>query len=111
MGKISIPGAVTPTEILSAFASGADVVKVFPSTSVGPQCFKDILAPMPQLRLMPTGGIDVKKTADWIRAGAVLVGAGSSLVSREALAKNDWATITANALREFIEAVRSGRGG
>jgi 2-dehydro-3-deoxyphosphogluconate aldolase / (4S)-4-hydroxy-2-oxoglutarate aldolase len=107
-GKIMIPGAFTPTEILRAWSAGADVVKVFPSTVLGPQYFKDILAPLPQLRLTPTGGVDVKNAGDWIKAGAVFVGAGSSLVTKDALAKSDWAGVTANA-REFVEAIRNAR--
>jgi 2-dehydro-3-deoxyphosphogluconate aldolase / (4S)-4-hydroxy-2-oxoglutarate aldolase len=107
-GKIMIPGAFTPTEILRAWTAGADVVKVFPSTALGPQYFKDILAPLPQLRLTPTGGVDLKNAGDWIKAGAVFVGAGSSLVSKDALAKNDWASITANA-KAFVEAITAAR--
>jgi 2-dehydro-3-deoxyphosphogluconate aldolase/(4S)-4-hydroxy-2-oxoglutarate aldolase len=107
-GKISIPGAFTPTEILRAWSAGADVVKVFPSTALGPTYFKDILAPCPQLRLTPTGGVDLKNAGDWIRAGAVFVGAGSSLVTKEALAKNDWASVTANA-KAFVEAIKAAR--
>jgi len=107
-GKIVIPGAFTPTEILRAWAAGADVVKVFPSTALGPQYFKDILAPLPQLRLTPTGGVDLKNVADWIKAGAVFVGVGSSCVTRDALAKNDWATITNNA-KAFVDAIRAAR--
>jgi 2-dehydro-3-deoxyphosphogluconate aldolase/(4S)-4-hydroxy-2-oxoglutarate aldolase len=107
-GKIVIPGAFTPTEILRAWSSGADVVKVFPSTALGPQYFKDILAPLPQLRLTPTGGVDVKNAGDWIKAGAVFVGAGSSLVSKDALAKNEFGSITANA-KAFVETIRAAR--
>ncbi|WP_428938222.1 bifunctional 4-hydroxy-2-oxoglutarate aldolase/2-dehydro-3-deoxy-phosphogluconate aldolase [Fontivita pretiosa] len=107
-GKISIPGAFTPTEILRAWTLGGDVVKVFPATALGPQYFKDLLGPLPQLKLTPTGGVDVKTTPAWIKAGAVCVGAGSALVSKEALAKNDWAAI-AKAAREFTDAVKSAR--
>jgi 2-dehydro-3-deoxyphosphogluconate aldolase/(4S)-4-hydroxy-2-oxoglutarate aldolase len=107
-GKIMIPGAFTPTEILRAWSAGADVVKVFPSTALGPQYFKDILAPLPQLRLTPTGGVDLKNAADWIKAGAVFLGAGSSLVTKDALAKNDWSSITTNA-KAFVEAIKSAR--
>jgi 2-dehydro-3-deoxyphosphogluconate aldolase / (4S)-4-hydroxy-2-oxoglutarate aldolase len=107
-GKVMVPGAFTPTEILRAWTAGADVVKVFPSTGLGPQYFKDLLAPLPQLRLTPTGGVDIKNAGEWIKAGAVFVGAGSSLVSKEALAKNDWASITANA-KAFVEAIRVAR--
>jgi 2-dehydro-3-deoxyphosphogluconate aldolase/(4S)-4-hydroxy-2-oxoglutarate aldolase len=108
-GKIMIPGAFTPTEILRAWTAGADVVKVFPSTALGPGYFKDILAPLPQLRLTPTGGVDIKNAGEWIKAGAVFVGAGSSLVTRDALAKNDWTSVTANA-RAFVEAIKAARG-
>src|SRR5947207_2638214 len=66
-GKISIPGAFTPTEILRAWTMGGDVIKVFPSTSLGPQYFKDILAPLPQLKLTPTGGVDQKNAGAWIK--------------------------------------------
>lgn len=107
-GKISIPGAFTPTEILAAWSAGADIVKVFPSTALGPTYFKDLLAPLPQLRLVPTGGVDLKNAGDWIKAGASCVGAGSSLVGKDALAKGDWATITANA-SAFIQAIRTAR--
>src|SRR5580698_7130848 len=105
-GKISIPGAFTPTEILRAWTAGADVVKVFPSTALGPGYFKDILAPLPQLRLTPTGGVDLKNAPDWIKAGAVFVGAGSSLVTKDALAKNDWTSVTTNA-KAFVETIRA----
>ena len=108
LGKISVPGASAPTEILTAWSAGADVVKVFPATTLGPGYLKDLLAPMPFLRLTPTGGVDLKTAPDWIKAGAVMVGAGSSLVSKEALAKNDWPAITATA-KQFVEAIKSAR--
>ncbi len=107
-GRIVIPGALTPTEILRAWSAGADVVKVFPSTGLGPQYFKDLLAPLPQLRLTPTGGVTAKNSGDWIRAGAVFVGAGSSLITKEALAADDWTSVTASA-RAFVEAIRTAR--
>src|SRR3954471_12651617 len=103
-GKISVPGAFTPTEFMRAWGAGADVVKVFPSTALGPSYFKDILAPLPHLKMTPTGGVDVKNAAEWIKAGAVFVGAGSSLVSKDAMATKDWPAITRNA-RAFIEAI------
>ncbi|HYO10452.1 MAG TPA: bifunctional 4-hydroxy-2-oxoglutarate aldolase/2-dehydro-3-deoxy-phosphogluconate aldolase [Tepidisphaeraceae bacterium] len=107
-GKISVPGAFTPTEIVRAWTAGADVVKVFPSTALGPAYFKDILAPLPQIKLTPTGGVDVKNAGEWIKAGAVFLGAGSALVSKDAMNKKDWAGITANA-KAFTEAVRAAR--
>jgi 2-dehydro-3-deoxyphosphogluconate aldolase/(4S)-4-hydroxy-2-oxoglutarate aldolase len=108
LGKISVPGAYTPTEILTAWSAGADVVKVFPATTLGPGYLKDLLAPMPFLRLTPTGGVDLKTAGEWIKAGAVMVGAGSSLVPKYALAKNDWSAIT-NTARQFVEAIKSAR--
>jgi len=107
-GKISIPGAFTPTEILRAWTAGADVVKVFPSTSLGPTYFKDLLAPLPQVRLTPTGGVDLKNAGEWIKAGAACLGVGSSLVSKDAVAREDWAAIT-QAARAFVEAVVAAR--
>jgi 2-dehydro-3-deoxyphosphogluconate aldolase/(4S)-4-hydroxy-2-oxoglutarate aldolase len=107
-GKIMVPGAFTPTEILRAWSAGADVVKVFPSTVLGPGYFRDILAPLPQLKLTPTGGVDIKNAGEWIKAGAVFLGAGSALVSKDAMAKKDWASITANA-KAFVDAVKSAR--
>ncbi|MGA3065629.1 MAG: bifunctional 4-hydroxy-2-oxoglutarate aldolase/2-dehydro-3-deoxy-phosphogluconate aldolase [Tepidisphaeraceae bacterium] len=106
--KIMIPGAYTPTEIFRAWSAGADVVKVFPATSLGPTYFKDILAPFPQLRLTPTGGVDVKNAPDWIKAGAVFVGAGSCLVTKQAIIESDWSTITPNAIA-FVEAIHAAR--
>lgn len=108
-GKISVPGAFTPTEILRAWTLGADVVKVFPSTSLGPTFFKDVLAPLPQVRLTPTGGVDLKNAGDWIKAGAACIGVGSALVTRDAMSKGDWGAITANA-KAFVQAVAAARG-
>jgi 2-dehydro-3-deoxyphosphogluconate aldolase/(4S)-4-hydroxy-2-oxoglutarate aldolase len=104
----SIPGAFTPTEILGAHRGGADVVKVFPSTALGPIYFKDILAPLPFLKLMPTGGVDATNAGAWIKAGAVCVGAGSALVPRDAVRAGDWGRITSLA-EQFTAAVRAAR--
>ena len=108
LGKVCVPGAYTPTEILNAWSAGADVVKVFPATTLGPGYFKDLLAPMPFLKLTPTGGVDLKTTEAWIKAGAVCVGAGSALVGKEAVSKGDWAGITNNA-RQFTDIVKAAR--
>jgi len=104
-----IPGAFTPTEILRAWNGGADVVKVFPSTALGPGYFKDVLAPLPFLKLTPTGGVDAKNAGAWIKAGAVCVGAGSSLVSKDAMQNRDWNAISDNA-KAFVAAVKAARG-
>ena len=107
-GKISVPGAYTPTEILRAWSAGADTVKVFPATTLGPGYLRDLLAPMPQLKLTPTGGVDLKNVGEWIKAGAYFVGAGSSLVTKSAMAEKEWGAITANA-KAFVEAIRLAR--
>ncbi|MBE3068955.1 MAG: bifunctional 4-hydroxy-2-oxoglutarate aldolase/2-dehydro-3-deoxy-phosphogluconate aldolase [Planctomycetes bacterium] len=105
-----IPGAYTPTEIFQAHALGADVVKVFPADVGGPAFFKAVLAPMPFLRLMPTGGVDLSTAAAFIKAGAVTLGAGSALVDGKAVAAGDWARIT-DLARQFREEVRKARAG
>lgn len=106
--KAVIPGAFTPTEIVNAWQAGADVVKVFPSTKLGPDYFKDLKGPLPQIKLTPTGGVDLKNVGDWIKAGAVCVGAGSSLVAKKDLEAKNWANIEKTAAA-FIAAVREAR--
>jgi 2-dehydro-3-deoxyphosphogluconate aldolase/(4S)-4-hydroxy-2-oxoglutarate aldolase len=93
------PGCFSPTEILDAHDHGADIVKVFPATALGPGFIKDVRAPLPQLRLMPTGGVTLDNAGDWIRAGAVAVGLGSALLDAKAIDSNNWDVITANARR------------
>jgi 2-dehydro-3-deoxyphosphogluconate aldolase/(4S)-4-hydroxy-2-oxoglutarate aldolase len=107
-GKASVPGAYTPTEIVNATVAGADLVKVFPSAGLGPGYIRDLLAPLPHLRLIPTGGVDAKNVADWIRAGAICVGAGSNLFPKDLVAKGDWAGVTAN-VKAFSQALREAR--
>jgi 2-dehydro-3-deoxyphosphogluconate aldolase / (4S)-4-hydroxy-2-oxoglutarate aldolase len=107
-GVPACPGCFSPTEILSAWEMGADVVKVFPATSLGPGYIKDLRGPFPSIKLMPTGGVSQANAAEWIRAGAVAIGAGSSLVDARAVAARQFATITANA-RAFVDAVRGAR--
>jgi 2-dehydro-3-deoxyphosphogluconate aldolase/(4S)-4-hydroxy-2-oxoglutarate aldolase len=109
-GRIMIPGAFTPTEIMNAWTLGGDVIKVFPSTALGPQYFKDLLAPLPQLKLTPTGGVDLNNAASWIKAGAVCVGVGSALVTKEAMAKQDWTSIMQVA-KSFTDAIAKARAG
>lgn len=104
------PGAYTPTEILTAWEAGADIVKVFPATSLGPGYFKDVLAPLPQVRLIPTGGVSLETVEAFIKAGACAVAVGGNLVSKQALAERDFAGIVATA-RQFVEKVKKARGG
>jgi 2-dehydro-3-deoxyphosphogluconate aldolase/(4S)-4-hydroxy-2-oxoglutarate aldolase len=98
-GVAVCPGCFSPTEILDAHDRGADIVKVFPATALGPQYIKDIRAPMPQLKLMPTGGVTLDNAGDWIRAGAVAVGVGSALLDAAAIDEGRFEVITANAKR------------
>ena len=93
----AMPGCFSPTEILAAYESGADIVKVFPATALGPQFIRDVRGPLPQVKLMPTGGVTLENAGDWIRAGAVAVGLGSALVDARAIEANRWDVITANA--------------
>ena len=95
----AMPGCFSPTEILAAHECGADVVKVFPATALGPQFIKDIRAPLPQVKLMPTGGVTPDNAGEWIRAGAVAVGLGSALLDARAIEGSRWDVITANARR------------
>ena len=92
-----MPGCFTPTEILDAWDAGADVVKVFPATALGPGYIKDIRAPLPQVKLMPTGGVTVDNAGEWIRAGAVAVGVGTALLDATAIASGDFSVLRRNA--------------
>jgi 2-dehydro-3-deoxyphosphogluconate aldolase/(4S)-4-hydroxy-2-oxoglutarate aldolase len=103
-----IPGAFTPTEILNAWQAGADVVKVFPATKLGPGYLKDIKGPLPQVKLTPTGGINLENTGDFIRAGAEFVGVGGALVSKELIKSKNWTALSSLAT-QFIDEVRKAR--
>jgi 2-dehydro-3-deoxyphosphogluconate aldolase / (4S)-4-hydroxy-2-oxoglutarate aldolase len=104
----AMPGCFTPTEILTAWEAGADVVKVFPATALGPGFLKDIRGPLPQVRMMPTGGVTLDNAGDWIRAGAVAVGVGSALVDTKAVDAGRFDVITGNA-RRVVASVASAR--
>ena len=108
-GKIVVPGAFTPTEIITAWTAGADVVKVFPASVGGPAYFKAILAPMPQVKLSPTGGVNLDTAEDFIKAGACVLGVGSALVEKKALAEGNFARLTelAQKFREVVDAARA----
>ncbi len=93
-----MPGCFTPTEIQNAYEMGADIVKVFPADVVGMAFFKAILAPMPHLRLMPTGGVSLTNAGEWIKAGACAVGIGSALLDNKAIKEENYNILTENAL-------------
>ena len=108
-GVAAIPGCLTPTEIVEAWASGADAVKLFPGRVATPGYFADLRGPLPQVKMMPTGNVDLETAPEYIRAGAIAVGVGKALVDGSALRTRDWDTITANA-RRFREVVAAARG-
>ncbi len=98
-GVLVAPGAFTPTEIVTAWRAGADIVKVFPATSLGPQFFRDLRGPLPEVRLMPTGGVTIENAAAFLAAGAVAVGLGTALLDAKAVESGDWAAIEERARR------------
>jgi 2-dehydro-3-deoxyphosphogluconate aldolase/(4S)-4-hydroxy-2-oxoglutarate aldolase len=102
------PGVLTPTEALTAYEAGADLAKVFPASSMGPGHLSSIAGPLPQIPLMPTGGIDVGNAGEYIRAGAAVVGAGSALMDDDAVAAGDFESITGTA-REFTRTIEDAR--
>ncbi|MCC6704650.1 MAG: bifunctional 4-hydroxy-2-oxoglutarate aldolase/2-dehydro-3-deoxy-phosphogluconate aldolase [Thermomicrobiales bacterium] len=111
--RYSVPavvGAFTPTEILTAWEAGADIVKVFPASVGGPRYLKDVKGPLPQVKLIPTGGVSVETAADFIKAGAEAIAAGSNLVDAKSVANADWSTIT-NRARELADIVAAARAG
>ncbi len=103
--KAVMPGAFTPTEILSAWESGADVVKVFPADSGGPAYLKALRGPLPHIRLMPTGGVDLSTAESFLKAGACCLGVGSALVEPDAVSAGDFDRIRELAA-QFIAIVR-----
>jgi 2-dehydro-3-deoxyphosphogluconate aldolase/(4S)-4-hydroxy-2-oxoglutarate aldolase len=95
----AMPGTFTPTEILTAHQSGADVIKVFPADVLGMKFFKAVKAPIPDLNLMPTGGVNLDNAGEWIRAGACAVGVGTALLDVQAIEENNYKKLTENARR------------
>jgi len=106
---VAMPGAYTPTEILTAWEGGADLVKVFPASGLGPGYLKELRGPLPQLRLVPTGGVTAENAGAFLSAGAVAVGVGGALVEREVVARGDYARITEQA-RRLTRAIGAARG-
>jgi 2-dehydro-3-deoxyphosphogluconate aldolase/(4S)-4-hydroxy-2-oxoglutarate aldolase len=106
--KLIMPGAFTPTEILTAWEAGADVVKVFPAEVVGPAFFRALRGPLPQVRLMPTGGVDLTTAADFLRAGAFCLGVGSQLAEPQAIAEGNFDRIR-DLARQYVALVAETR--
>ena len=105
-----IAGAYTPTEALTAWEAGADFIKIFPADGLGPGYIKAIKAPLPQLEIIPTGGVDLNTAADFIKAGCAALAAGSSLVSKKVLADTNWPELSATA-QKFVKVIAEARGG
>jgi 2-dehydro-3-deoxyphosphogluconate aldolase/(4S)-4-hydroxy-2-oxoglutarate aldolase len=101
-------GAYTPTEAQIAYEAGADYIKIFPADTLGPGYMKSLRAPLPHLKLVPTGGVDVQNVEEFIKAGCVALGVGSSLVSTKILQNANWPELTRKAA-EFVAAARAAR--
>lgn len=106
LGVPVMPGCFSPTEIQTAWETGADIIKVFPADILGMEFFKAVLAPLPHVRLMPTGGVSLTNAGDWIKAGACAVGVGSALLDKEAINEGNYFKLTANA-RTIIDSVNA----
>ena len=103
-----MPGCYTPTEMLTAWEAGADMVKLFPASVGGPSLVRAIRAPLPQLEIVPVGGVNLESAADFIANGAAALGVGSSLVNQRLLEAGDMQELTRRA-KAFIEQVQQGR--
>lgn len=103
-----MPGAYTPTEVLNAWKNGADIVKIFPADLGGPALFKDLKGPFPQIKIMPTGGVNFDTAAAFIKAGAYAIGVGGALADKKLIASGNFKQITENA-RRFVEIVEQAR--
>lgn len=111
LGKVSIPGALTPTEVITAWRAGADYVKVFPCSAMGGASYlKALRAPFPELKLIPTGGVTLQTAADFLKAGARALGVGADLVNSAAIAEGKPESITQTA-RAYLEIIQSARIG
>jgi len=107
-GVLVAPGAFTPTEIVAAWRAGADIVKVFPATSLGPQFFRDLRGPLPFIRLMPTGGVTLENARLFLAAGACAVGIGTALVDAKSVEAGDWEALETRA-RVLMASLEAGR--
>lgn len=102
------PGALTPTEVVTAWQSGADLVKIFPANVMGPSYLKDLHGPLPQVKFMPTGGVGLDTAMDYLKAGAAALGVGGDLINKKLMAEGNFAEITARA-RQFRSIVQEFR--
>jgi 2-dehydro-3-deoxyphosphogluconate aldolase/(4S)-4-hydroxy-2-oxoglutarate aldolase len=105
------PGALTPTEVITAWQAGGDVIKIFPANVMGPSYLKDLHGPFPDIPFMPTGGVDLSTARSWLEAGAVCLGVGGALIDKKLMAAGDFGEITSRArrFREIVKEFRSGK--
>lgn len=108
-GKLVMPGAFTPTEIVTAWEAGADIVKLFPADCVGPNYLKALRGPLPQVRILPTGGVDLKTLPDFFKAGACAVGLGGQLVEKAAVESGNMTRIR-DLAAQYVALVKQSRG-
>ena len=109
-GKPIMLGAYTPTEAQLAHEAGADFIKIFPADTLGPNYLKALQAPLPHLKLVPTGGVNLKTIGEFFQTGCAAVGAGAALISKDMLARDDWPALTRRAM-EFVQAANAARTG
>ncbi len=107
--KLVMPGAFTPTEILTAWEAGADIVKVFPADILGPAFFRAMRGPLPQVKLMPTGGVDLTTAGEYLKAGAVCLGVGGQLVDAKLVTTGNFDAIR-DLAKQYVDAVKAARG-
>ncbi|WP_019413128.1 bifunctional 4-hydroxy-2-oxoglutarate aldolase/2-dehydro-3-deoxy-phosphogluconate aldolase [Paenisporosarcina sp. TG20] len=107
-GKISIPGVMTPTEIVQAYSAGADLLKIFPGAALGEDYIKDLQGPLGHIPMMPTGGVSIDNVETFIKNGAVAVGVGGSLVDSKAVAEERYEVLTETS-KEFIRRIQNAR--
>ena len=103
--KLIMPGALTPTEVVTAWQAGADIIKIFPSELTGPKYIKALKAPLPQIRMMPTGGVNLDTAEEFLKAGSCALGIGGSLVEAKAVGAGDMKRIESLA-RQYVEIVK-----
>lgn len=112
-GAVSMPGALSPTEVANAWHAGADIIKIFPGNVVGPGYVKDLRGPFPKIRFMPTGGVDLTTARAWLEAGSVALGVGGALIDKKLMAAGNFAEITERAkrFRQIVSEFRSSQAG
>lgn len=107
-GRPMVPGALTPTEVATALAAGADIIKLFPANLFGPSYIRDLRGPYPGVRITPTGGVGLDNMTQWFEAGAVAVGVGTAMIQKELVHARRWREMSDIAAR-YVEAVRTAR--